>query len=218
MPYWLWRAWRRLRGTWTDSSNLEAAPLRPEVLEETDAVSRARASKVLYEMPFHKTRQDLLADAFGRGDCDGMDVLQGWEQIYGLRLRDVTAYRPLVEYCHGLPTGMFMHDGKDRWLARELGKGVLPEDQRLEMRQGFHNCDWHERIRDRLPEIARELEEAKGSPELGDVLDFERLDRTVSTFPARPSLDDSTFRTYAMGLLGAVMTVRYVRFLKGQNC
>ena len=71
----------------------------------------------------HPDRRAFMIDALGRGEMHAGDAVQGFEQLYGLSWRDVTTYRPFVEFCMGLPVDLFVHDGQNRWLARELSKG-----------------------------------------------------------------------------------------------
>lgn len=59
-------------------------------------------------------------------ECAG-DVSQAFEQLYGLRRRDISAYRPLGEFCLSLPPGDFLADGVDRRLARRMGDGSVPD-------------------------------------------------------------------------------------------
>ena len=217
LPHGVWKYWKNFRGSDPRPSNQKISMLRDEAMQRFNVEERARKAHVLYSKPFYASRKQFYEDALGRGDMDGGEINQGFEQIHGFRWRDVTSYRPLVEFCLGLPTEMFVHDRQSRWLARELGKGVMPENQRLESRQGFHNCDWHERITPRLPEIRKELEIASQTPELAAIIDFDRVKETIAKWPDKPSLDDDVFLPFGMALPRAVMMSRFYRFVNGGN-
>lgn len=217
LPMPAWKLWQAVRGNPAQPSNIALAHLRPEVLREYDTVARARAAGVSFEREFTGYRQEVLAGQFGRGDIESSDVLQGLEQLYGIRTRDVPAWRPFVEFCLGLPTEVFMRDGQFRWLARELGRGLLPEALRTERRHGFQSADWHARMTPQLPAIRRDLQAARADSDLGRLLDLDRIDALLDRWPAEASFDPDHFSEFAYALPRIVSTIRYVRFIKGTN-
>jgi len=217
LPDAVWSAWRGLRGHRDVPANDRIGALRPEVIERHNLRQRAMARGALYQREHHRNRQAFMRDAFGRGEMHAGDVTQGFEQIHGIAWRDVTAYRPFVEFCVGLPVDLFMHDGQNRWLARELGKGLMPEEQRLNPAGGFHSCDWHERLTPRLPELRAELERAARDPDLAGMIDFDRLLYRLDHWPEQGSLDDDAVFDCAMAIPRAVMTARYARYIDGRN-
>ena len=103
---------------------------------------------------------------FGNGDPG--PFYQGLEQMYGIALRDPTAYRPFVEFCLSLPTKMFIRDGEMRWLAKQMAKGIMPEEQRRNALDGWWDADGQLRIRRRrsewLAELARMEDEIRRDP------------------------------------------------------
>lgn len=217
LPDAMWAAWRKLRGGREIPANDRVGALRPEVIEAHGLRARARREGRLFDRPHLRDRRAFMADAIGRGEMHMGDVTQGFEQVHGIVWRDVTAYRPFVEFCLGLPTELFMHDGQQRWLARELGKGLMPEEQRLNPAGGVHSCDWHERLTPRLPELRAELERASRDPELAEFIDFGRLLQTIDNWPAASSLDDEALQDCAMAIPRAIMTARFVRHVDGRN-
>lgn len=79
---------------------------------------------------YHRSREEMIRFFYDDCEYEGPDAWRVFEQVHGIRRRDVTAYRPLIEYCLGLPTDQFVRDGEDRRLARRLAIGRLPEEQR----------------------------------------------------------------------------------------
>ena len=217
LPLPAWRLWQRLKGEDPHPRNLDTAMLRPEAVARFDTIERARAAGVSYERDFHGYRHELIANQFCRDDIESADVLQGLEQMYGIRTRDVPAWRPFVEFCLGLPTGIFMRDGQTRWLARELGKGLMPEALRTERRFGFQGADWHLRMTPKLAQIRSDIALAREIPELDDLLDLDRMERLVNDWPTSADFDPEAFQAFAYALPRAVATIRYVRFVKGVN-
>ena len=213
----LWRMWRKLKVGNIANANEMIAMLRPEAAQAFDVAERARSAGVLFERSVFGSRRQSLVDAFSRGDYESSDIELGFTQIYGPRCRDVTAYRPLVEFCAGLPTRMFLRDGEQRWLARELGKGQMPEEQRLEWRFGFHNADWHARTTPRLGALRAELASASKDPVLSELIDFSAVEAAIEDWPKSSRFDDETLYRHIMGVPRAVLMSRFVRFASGSN-
>ena len=86
---------------------------------------------------------------FQNNDAETAEVYQAFEQMYDLPQRDPMAYRPFVEFCFGLPVEMFLRDGTMRWLAKQMAKGIMPEEQRTNLLHGRWDSDWLLRIRRR---------------------------------------------------------------------
>ncbi len=109
----------------------------------------------------------------------------GFEQVFGLRSRDVTHYRPLIEFCFSIPTDQFVRGGVTRWLARRMAVGRLPEDQRNERRYAMQNADLYPRISSRLPDLRAKIEILASDPELAALIDFDKARAMIDTWPAQ---------------------------------
>jgi len=218
LPDPLWRMAMRLRGTSITPANIEIGALRDDAIAEYDLIGRARAKGTLYERNWYASRRQQLADSFARGDVEGSDMIQGFAQLYEVATRDVTAYRPLVEFCAGLPTDMFLRDGTTRWLARELGKGRLPEAQRLMQGHGQHNTDWWMRMTPRVEDMRRAVAEMREDPLIDGLIDTDLLDRDLDAWPASAAEADAGAENAAsMRLPRTIALARYVRFMNGSN-
>lgn len=217
LPDALWRLAMRLRGGDPEAYNLRIGALREDVLDEYDLPERARKHGTLYERNWYASRRQHLVDNFARGDVEGSDMLQGFEQLYEVSMRDATAYRPLIEYCVGLPTDMFLRDGTGRWLARELGKGRMPEAQRTMLGHGQHNTDWYVRYTPKLDEMRRAVEEIREDPLLDGLIDADVLQADLDRWPDSPTYEDEAMTAATMRLPRAIALARYVKFMNGSN-
>ena len=217
LPDFLWRAAMRLRGNETQPINLAISALRPEALAEFDVEGRSARAGTRYVRPLSGWRKDLVQDNFGRGDVEGSDMIQGFEQLYEVSTRDPATYRPLVDFCLGLPTSMFMRDGETRWLARQLGRGLLPEAQRTMPGHGQHNSDWHKRLTPRLDDMRREVAAIKSDPILATMIDTDLLEHNLDNWPAAQSVADEVFYPHAFRLPRAIAMGRYIRFMTNRN-
>lgn len=216
LPYGLWKRWKALRGQDSAPQNLFIAGLTDAALDHHDVARRARAAGVSYERDQYGDRREMLTDSLARGDIENADWIQAMEQIYEVRMRDVPAYRPLLEFCLSLPSEMFLREGQVRWLARELARGILPDEQRLSRSVGTQHADWHARLTPQLAEMKAQLRAARSNPDLG-FIDFDRLEATLDNWPAESTLDDEVYFPCAFTLPRALTMIRYVNFMTGRN-
>jgi asparagine synthase (glutamine-hydrolysing) len=61
---------------------------------------------------------------------------------WGVEWRDPTADRRLIELLLSFPLAAFSHQGRQRGLAREVGRGLLPEAIRQRRTQGQQSADY----------------------------------------------------------------------------
>jgi asparagine synthase (glutamine-hydrolysing) len=147
----------------------------------------------------------------------GSEIAHGVSQVFGIVVRDVTSYRPFIEFCMGLPTDQFVRGGQTRWLARRMAQGRMPEAQRLERRQGEHNVDWHARLTPRVPELREEVRKIAEHPYLGGVIDTGRMLYDLDNWP-ETAIDDVVLIDRLRFMLPAVVYVRqFVDFTSGRN-
>ncbi len=216
-PDWFWRRWRTARGNPPESVNARLSFLHARAMNEFDVHRRAEAAGVLYERDWYGYRHQVTINHFARGDGEAHDYIQGCAQLYKVRSRDATTWRPLVEFCLSLPTEAYMHEGQSRWLAREMGRGLMPEAMRTARMEGLQGSDWHERMTPRLPEFRAELARGRNLPELDGLVDFDEAERMLDEWPAQSSFDPDVLDRFSYGVIRVITAVRYARFLTGSN-
>ncbi|MEP7316319.1 MAG: asparagine synthetase B family protein, partial [Sphingomicrobium sp.] len=136
LPTSLWRLIRRVMKS-GDRTMLELMQPFTTGFRLTSGVGqRLKKSDLVFDryQPWNSRHARKLL--FRNDDGEGAEVFQAFEQMYGVPQRDPMAYRPLVEYCWGLPTRMFMRDGEMRWLAKRVAKGLMSEEQRANRLNG----------------------------------------------------------------------------------
>ncbi len=148
---------------------------------------------------------------------DEGDVNLGFEQLYGIPTRDPSAYRPLMEFCYGIPTDQFLRDGTDRWLARRVAQGRVPEEQRLRRDHGAHDADWHLRIGRARQDLIAELDRMADDPDICRVVDVAALRRHLDAFPAENTLDRTASQPYQTALAVGMSAGRFIAHTKGSN-
>ena len=181
------------------------------------AMRRAMAGGAVIDREWVASQQASNRMDYIWRDAHCGDVEQAFEQIYGLRWIDVSTYRPLVEFCMGLPTDQFVRGGVDRWLARRMAAGRLPEAQRSNRLLGWHNPDWHVRMTRRLPELRAKVLAMAADPELAGLLDTSRMAALLDDWPAETPLEMERWMPRAAGLTRGFLTARFVQHVSGRN-
>ncbi|MFZ1741845.1 MAG: hypothetical protein WAT93_03270 [Pontixanthobacter sp.] len=150
-------------------------------------------------------------------DGEAADISLGFEQLYGVRRRDVTAYRPLIEFCLGMPTEQFASGGQERRLARRMAIGRMPEEQRLNRDYGQHNIDWITRIgRDRAAMI-NACQTMRGHPVLSEILDLDRIIRLLTDWPDQQTFDLDREWPRMFAIPQAILVAQFVGMVEGRN-
>lgn len=150
-------------------------------------------------------------------DGEGAEVYQAFEQMYGVPQRDPMAYRPLVEYCWGLPTRMFMRDGEMRWLAKQVAKGLMPEEQRANRFNGRWDADWHRRIGRRRTDYLAEFDRLEANQRIAAMIDLPRMRAALEDWPERTVTDPQQYMPRQFAVPRALLTARFVNYVEGRN-
>ncbi len=162
------------------------------------------------------TRAQWLRELYRLSGYNGVNDI-ATEEVFGLRTRDVTRYRPLIEFFGGVPTEQFLRDGQTRWLGRRMAKGMMPEAQRLNPLHGIHNADWHMRMTPRLPELHARVEAMIDHPLVGPMIDADNARALLDDWPAEAPDDASYGCVWRFDLAGALLITDYVNVMTGRN-
>ena len=215
LPPALWRWQRGLRGV-RDTREL-ASPLRADYVAKLDLNRRGDAQGGALGSAAPRNQRQWLAGALNGAFEESADVWQGFEQLYGVPMRDPAAYRPLAEFCFGLPTDVFLRDGEQRWLARQMARGVLPEAQRSNPRWGRPHPDWLAKLAPRRSELRAELERLEQVPELNEMIDFPRLKAALDEWPEQTPIGADAL-ALQVALTRGLTTARFINYVAGRNC
>ena len=217
LPNRLWKVMRKLvfgnQGRMLDLMQ----PFSESYRAASGANQRLRRSGLVFEryQPWNArhARQLLLQN----DDGEAAEIYQAFEQMYGVAQRDPLAYRPLVEYCWGLPTRMFMRDGKLRWLAKEMAKGLMPEEQRANRLNGRWDADWHLRLGRRRSDLLAELDRVAGDERFQSMFDVPRLRAALTDWPGQTQTSIREYAAREFSVPRALLTARFVNFVEGRN-
>ena len=193
-------------------------PLAAKALARQAQRAALRGSKSAWsDFTYDRNRAETVAREWRDADGPGRDVDLAFEQLYGVRKRDVLTYRPLIEFCMSLPTKAFAWDGEERRLARLMGRGRVPEAIRTNTLHGQHNVDWHARMTPALPEMRETLERARSHPFLGEALDIDRLQALIDSWPAEPDFSWERGWPLRLALPRAILAARFIGHVENRN-
>lgn len=162
------------------------------------------------------TRAESIRGMWASADS-GEDLDLGLARLHRIGFRDVTAHRPLIEFCHGLPTDQFVRNGKTRYLARRLAEGIMPENQRQETRMGRHNADWHARLGARRAELLQTARQMASHEQLTRIIDLERMEQLLQHWPERTPANARDSLPRAIGLTRALSAATFIAHAERRN-
>jgi asparagine synthase (glutamine-hydrolysing) len=98
----------------------------------------------------------------------------------GLSLRSPLWDRRVLELCLSAPPGALHRDGFGRSLAREIGRGIVPEVVRTRIDKGAFLPDFHARVRRERDAMHEFLQATQKSERVRDYLDVPLLQAALS--------------------------------------
>ena len=212
-----WRIARDRGNPWTPSPFGTWSPLRPDFARATGAVERAtrHGSHPNYYPPASSRR--WRAFVLAQSMANAPEIYLGLRLLHGIEYRDPTAFRPLMELCAGMSDDQYLRDGEDRWLARRLLKGRVPEPVRTNRRRGIAGADWAVRFERDRPAMLAEMDALAGDPRIAGIIDIARMRADLAACPGLAEANDQ-WRSRIYDCLGrGVSYARFVRYSEGRN-
>jgi len=212
--------WRRLGGappeTLADPLS-HWCPMTPAYMRRMRVVERA--ADVGFDPLFRRkadSRSARLA-MLGNATLEAADMQQATDILQGVPSRDPTAYRPLLEFCFGLPDDQFLRDGQNRWLARRMLAGRIPNEVLQERRRGLQSADWHLRLGRQRDGLIAELDGLARDPDMAERFDLPALRQALEDWPATTPTDRQKVARLRSAVPRAVATARFIRHVTGRN-
>jgi asparagine synthase (glutamine-hydrolysing) len=217
LPNRLWRLAKRIAKP-KDRPLLDLMrPLTREYRIASGAEQRLQDSDLELERYQPRNRRHAQKMLYQNDDAETAEMYQAFEQMYGVALRDPTAYRPFIEFCFGLPVEMFMRDGQMRWLAKEMAKGIMPDEQRINRLNGRWDADWHLRIGRRRADFLAELDRLAGDERIASMLDLPRLRAALEDWPAQTEIDAQQCYGREFAVPRGLLTARFINYVERSN-
>lgn len=202
---------------WRPSAFATWCGMREDFARECGVLDRAEVGGHdidFYDIPSARTWRANVVDSLNDG---APEIYLGYQLLYGVPMRDPTAYLPLLEFCAGIPDEQYLRDGQTRWLARRLMQGRVPEMVRLENRIGAQSSDWPQRFARDREDLIAEMERMKADERLAKIFDFERLAANLREWDGsdRPESRSNFKINAAVGR--ALVSARFVSHVEGRN-
>jgi asparagine synthase (glutamine-hydrolysing) len=192
-------------------------PLSASYRAESGADRRLADSGLIIDRYQPWNRRHAMRLLFQNNDAETAEVYQAFEQMYDLPQRDPLAYRPFVEFCFGLPVEMFLRDGTTRWLAKEMAKGIMPDEQRTNLLHGRWDSDWLLRIRRRRSDYLAEIDRLETDEGMAAMLDLPRMRAALHDLPDQTELDPQKYFGAELAVPRGLLTARFINYVEGRN-
>lgn len=193
------------------------SPIHPDWADGMQV--RERAEDMGFVTSFRKASSTLaLRRAMLSGTSnEGGDLELAFKLIHNIERRDALRYRPLIEFCLGIPDDQYLRDGQSRWLARRLLKGRVPDMVRLERRRGDQAADWHLRMSREREALLDEVEQLAGDPVMASRLNLAAIRDVLINWPAETPLKGPQLTRARLAVSRGLTTARFIRFVEGRN-
>lgn len=190
-------------------------PLHPRYAAKTKVMQRAKALGYdpFYRYPSssHTWREEMLT----LGTQDTGDIYQAFDIIHNMETRDPTSYRPLVEFCLGIPDDQFVRGGETRRLARKVLKGAIPDTVLDEKRKGLQGADWLLRLGRQRVDLIAEIDRLSEDADIAEILNLGAMRQSLVDWPQSPR--GLPTMQLQQALTRGLTTARFIRFVKRSN-
>ena len=207
-----YKQWRRGgKPAWHDYSLI-----RLESRLVVGVVDRAAREYIPFDAP--PTRNSRLGriDSF-RDYCEAADWYAKVRAEFCLDLRTPACDRRVVEFCIGIPEDQYLCKGRDRWLIRRAMDGRLPEIVLNQQKTGAQAADWYPRLTRPRNRIVDEVKRLAENPEVASILDMQRLNAILNSWPDRQPSEYTPEEKYLLAVPNALGTAYFIESLTGAN-
>lgn len=104
----------------------------------------AHVSRLLYGLTMKNSKLKAFCNSTLLHNVGAAETKHGLKN--NLIQRDPTRDIRLVEKCYNLPSKAFNDQGRERALAKNIMKGIVPDEILFSQRQGLQSADWLNRI------------------------------------------------------------------------
>jgi asparagine synthase (glutamine-hydrolysing) len=202
-------ALRRFIGPQASQFDFAFSPVLPERAHEHNLRARAFQEFFSTDKNSQAFRRNMF-DYYDAGYANGGASL-GW----GISLRDPMQDKRVFDFCFAIPIEQYLAEGQTRSLVRRAMRNRLPAETLACTTRGLQAADWFLTMGARRAELAAELKKIKQSPTARRLLDLDRLQQLLDTWPDSgyelPEISDS----YHLALIRGLSAGNFMRNFEG---
>lgn len=217
LPNALWKAIHRAKGGKEISVFETWCPMNPDWAVEMRVIERALDLGYDQNYRPHRSTREWRTAVLGNAMNEAGDIRLAMEILHGIPSRDPTAYRPLVEFCIGIPDDQYLRHGERRFLARRMLKGKVPDMVLNETRRGLQAADWYQRIYRQKDNLLCEIDRLTANPSMAKRLNLASLRKAVFEMTEVAPTDRAISQRLHLALSRGLTTARFLRFVEGHN-
>jgi asparagine synthase (glutamine-hydrolysing) len=217
MPRGLWEWVQKLRHGSTNDPFSSWCPMNRDYAQEMRVKDRATAANFDPQFRPHVHSRDMRAKMLTMAGGEGADTMLAISALHGLPNRDPTSYRPLAEFCLGIPDDQYLRAGIKRWLAKRMLRAKVPDMVLRETRRGRQAADWHLRLSRQRTALIEEIDWLKEDAAINRRLNLDGLRQALIDFPDKTPNDQATSARLQLALTRGLTTARFIRYLEGRN-
>ena len=211
------RRWRDRNNSFRVSPFSTWSPLREDYAHKSGALDRARTDSPDFDGYAFASSRDWRFAVWRAHMANGPEITLGFQLLHGVAMPDPTSFVPLLELCAGIPDEQYLRGGVDRWLARRLLQGKVPEMVRLERREGLQGADWPTRFARERDDLLQEIARLEADPRLSSMFDFERMKRDLRAWDGTDTVAARHLHKINLCVGRGIPTARFVRQVEGRN-
>ena len=189
---------RRLLNPEIGQFNFAFSPVNPEAATRLRLKERAFREFFAADKSSAGFRRKMF-DYYDAGYFNAAASL-GWN----ISLRDPMQDRRIFEFCFAIPIEQYLAEGQSRSMVRRAMRDRLPPETLACTARGLQAADWYLTLGERLPQMRAELGRIKKSALAARVLDLDRLQHLIDTWPStgyeRSEVNDSYHLALTRGL------------------
>lgn len=193
------------------------SPLRRDYAESSGLLTRM--DEIGYDTSFYDTAssRDWRSYMVRNLTVGGPEIGLGHQLLYGVPMRDVHGYVPLLELCTGIADDQYLRNGQDRWLARRVLKGRVPDMVWQETRSMRQCADWTWRMNRDRERIIAELEDLGRDDRIAAMFDIPRLVGNLRNWDGENRIDRQDVYHIQAAVTRGLSGARFLRFAEGRN-
>ncbi len=134
-------------------------------------------------------------------------VEMGWD----ISLRDPMQDKRVFEYCYAIPIEQYLVGGQSRSLVRRAMRDRLPAEILDCTTRGLQAADWYLTMGQRRKQMGDELKLIAQSPVACRLLDIERLQMLLDTWPASGYEEPEVYSSYHLALSRGLAAGNFIR-------